>query len=251
MVYSGGAVITVVVPVSPIPSMPSTEILDETIGSIRHWHPDAEIMLCFDGVRAEQEYMRADYDEFIRRALWNADHDRKAVCPFIFETHHHQVGMLRAVMDEIKTDLLLFVEQDAPLVTDEPIDWDASVEMITSGRADIIRYAHEAVVPQEHSHMMLGIEGQFMRTCQFSARPHLASVAYYRRILASHFSPKACSFIEDVMHSVCHQAYILDGINGWRQHRLWYFHPEGGNIKRSYTTDGRAGGPKYDDKQVF
>lgn len=243
--------ITVIVPISPVKSHPDTTVLDETLDSVRFHLPDVEIFLLFDGVRDEQEQRRNDYEEFIRRALWRADKHYKACAPYIFNSHQHQVGMLRYVLDDIRTDLMLFVESDAPLVVDEPIDWDASVNLIQSGEADVVRYSHEGIIPKAHRHMMLGLEGDFMRTCQYSGRPHLASVAYYRRLLQAHFSPEANCFLEDVLHSVCHQAYEVDGMTGWHQHRLWLYHPQTGNIKRSYTTDGRAGEPKWDDTQVF
>lgn len=242
--------ITVMVPISPIVSHPQTFILDETIASVRHHLPDAEILLMFDGVRVENEDRRPVYEEHIRRVLWKADKQWGNTAPFIFDAHRHQVGMLRAVMDEIRTPLLLFVEQDTPLVS-EPIDWQACVDIITTGDADVVRLSHEAVIPIEHEHLMLGVMGNFLRTCQFSARPHLASTAYYRRLLADHFSPEACCFVEDVAHGVCQNAYIRDGLAGWYGHRLWIYHPPGGNIKRSYTTDGRAGEPKYAETQVF
>lgn len=245
--------ITVVMPVSPIPSHPTINILTETIETVRRHLPDAEIILTFDGVRPEQADRRADYEESIRRTLWHADHDPlwRPVNPWIWDEHVHQVGMLRGLLHEVKTDLLLFVEQDAPLVTDEPIDWQACIDLIMSGEADVVRFHHEGVVPDAHAHMMHGLEGQFLRTSQFSARPHLASTAYYRRILNDHFSLYANCFLEDVLHGVCSEAVIINGMGGWRKHKLWIFHPDTGNIKRSYTTDGRAGGPKYDTSQIF
>jgi hypothetical protein len=66
-----------------------------------------------------------------------------------------------------------------------------------------------------------------------------------------YFSPKAKCFIEDKMHSVVQSAYINDGFLGWSQHRLHIYHPKGNNIKRSYNLDGRAGGPKYDETQIW
>lgn len=255
--------ITVVVPVSPIKSHPNTAILDETLDSIRHHFPDAEILLTFDGIRAEHKHRRRDYEEFIRRALWRANHHYGAVCPFIFEEHRHQSGMMRAIIDEIRTPLLLYVEQDTPLVTDEPIDWDdISAIISTWGMSNLVRLHHEGVIPDEHRHMMHGDEseydsdydawaGRFTRTSQWSQRPHIASIAYYRRILDSHFSANARCFIEDCMHGVVDNAYRRDGMLGWQQHRLHIYTPDGGNIKRSYTTDGRAGEPKYDDTQIW
>jgi hypothetical protein len=244
-------VITVVVPVSPIPSHPDTSILEETLTSVRHHLPDAEIIVCFDGVRPEQDSRRSDYEEHIRRMLWRLDKHYGNTVPFIFDHHVHQVGMLRRVIDEIRTPLMLFCEQDTPLVIDELIAWPTVIEYLMAGHADSVRFAHEAMVHPEHAHMTVGTDGLFLQTCQFSARPHVATVAYYRRILESHFSPDACCFTEDVMHGVCHEAYRLDGMQGWRQHKLTLYHPIGGNIKRSYHTDGRAGEAKFDRDQIF
>ncbi|ARG91413.1 hypothetical protein [Mycobacterium kansasii] len=243
--------LTVVIPVSPIPSHPSTAILDETLDSVRFHHPQAEILLTFDGVRSEQEHRREAYEEAIRRILWRCDKVYGGVVPFIFEEPRHQVGMLRAVMDEIHTDLLMYVESDTPITTDEPIDWDGICEFIRSGEANLVRLAHESHWLEAHTHLGHGLVGNYLRISQWSQRPHIASKAYYRRILDSHFSPDAYGFIEDKMHSVLEQAYRVDGLAGWRQHSTFLWHPDGGNIKRSYHTDGRAGDPKFDADQRF
>ncbi|WP_219818657.1 hypothetical protein [Mycobacterium kansasii] len=249
--------LTVVIPASPVPSHPSTEILDQTLDSVRVWHPAAEILLTFDGVRAEQEDRYDAYEEFIRRALWRCDKVYGGVVPFIFEEHRHQSGMLKAVIDEIRTPLLMYVEADCPLVTDEPIEWDAICEFITEGESNLVRLHHEGRIPDEHRHMIHGVHGwlddriDFVLTSQWSQRPHVASVAYYRRIITDHFSEQSRCFIEDKMHGVVDNAYRRDGMAGWLQHRLHIYHPDTGNIKRSYTTDGRAGEPKYDDTQVW
>lgn len=245
--------ITVIVPVSPIRSHPETDILRETLASVRHHLPAAEIFICFDGVRPEQEDRRADYEEHQRRVLWSADKNDwlRPVVPYRSESHQHQTGMLRAVLDDIRTPLILFVEQDTPLVMDEPIDWVACADMVLSGEANSVRFSHEAAILEPHEPMMHGQVGDFVRTSQFSARPHLASVAYYRRILADYFTADAKAFVEDLMHGVVDEAFKIDGLTGWAQHRLWLYHPQGGNIKRSWHADGRAGGQKYDGTQVF
>ncbi len=240
---------TVVVPVSPIRSHPETHILEETLDSIRH-HTQAEIIVTFDGVREEQESRRDDYEEFIRRMLWKFNTKYKNITPIIFDHHMHQTGMAKAVLDRITTRSILYVEQDTPLVTDYDIPLHDLEQHIASGRADSVRFHHEGVIPQEHNHMMLGMDGELMRTCQWSQRPHLASKAFYRRILTQHFSKDSKSFIEDKMHSVCHEAYLNDGEMGWSQYKLAIYHPDG-NIKRSYHLDGRAGEFKYDSVQIF
>lgn len=247
---------TVLIPVSPIKSHPSTAILEETIKSVRHNLPDSEIILMFDGVRPEQEGRRADYELFIRNMLWKANHEYKNILPVIFNVHQHQTGMTRAVLDMIRTPLLLFVEQDTPLVIDEPIEWNVCTQnILVPGNADVIRFHHEGVIPKDHEHMIHGYLPQstmFLRTSQWSQRPHLSTVAFYRRILDTCFTPESKSFIEDKMHGVCDEAYRRDGLLGWQNYRVVIYAPQDfTNIKRSYHTDGRAGEAKYDDTQVF
>lgn len=242
--------LTVVVPVSVIRSHPDTSVLTETLDSVRFHLPDAELIVTFDGVRPEQADRQADYDEFTRRALWMLDHRYGNAAPFIFDTHHHQSGMLRAVLGEVRTPLLMYVEQDTPLVTDELIAWDSITDFITSGKSNGVRLHHEGVIPVEHEAMMHGVEEDFIRTSQFSARPHVATVAFYRQLL-EHFSPNACAFIEDKAHGVIDQAYKLDGMAGWNLWRLHIYAKDPNNLKRSYHTDGRAGEPKWSSLQTF
>ena len=67
-----------------------------------------------------------------------------------------------------------------------------------------------------------------------ASRPTLATAALPRRV-----------------RRVLDQAYNVDGIAGWNQHRVHIYDPGNGNMKRSYHIDGRAGEAKYDDSQVF
>jgi hypothetical protein len=244
-------VITVVTPVSVIKSHPDTSILEETIGSVRALFPTAEIFLTFDGLREEQHNRRHDYDEFIYQALWLADHKWGNVVPWLFDEHLHQSGMLREVIDRINTTLMMYVEADTPLVVDEPTDFESISDFLLDGHSNVVRLHHEAVIPAEHKHLVHGYDNGFIRTSQWSQRPHVASVAYYRRILESHFSANAKCFIEDKMHGILDQAEAVDGHAGWLQHRVHIYDPGNGNMKRSYHIDGRAGEPKYDETQVF
>jgi hypothetical protein len=245
--------VTVIIPVSPIKSHPSTEIIDETIRNIRAHLPDSEIIVTFDGVRSEQEDRREDYDKFKRFFLWDClnNPDYKNIFVLDFEEHSHQVKMAREALKYVTTDLVLYCEQDTPLTPDEPIDWQKCEDFIRSGEANMIRFHFEAFVPEPHLHMMIGeVEDGFLRTSQWSQRPHLISKAYFERIVNDYFTEDAVCFIEDKMHGIVSEAYIVNGLAGWYQHRLWVYHPEG-NIKRSYHTDGRAGEAKWDDTQIW
>jgi len=243
--------ITVIIPVSPIKSHPSPEVLEETVKSIRYHFVDADILITFDGVREEQEDMRDDYYEFIRRALYLCNIQWDAT-PIIFKEHTHQVGMARVALEEVKTEIILYCEQDTPLVTDEITEWDKLWPKITLFDANVIRLHFEAKIPKEHAHLMLGDpENGLLKTIQWSQRPHLASTDFYKYMLRTHFSKDARCFIEDRIHGIVQQDYREMGYRGWNMWKLFIYYPNDRNIKRSLNLDGRAGGKKYDDTQIF
>lgn len=243
--------ITVLVSTSPIPSHPDTAIIDETIASVRAQLPDAEIILMCDGVRAEQEDRRADYEEYLRRILWSADHVWGNVLPLVFDEHLHQAVCTKQALEHVRTPLLLFVEADTPL-TDGYIPWGALGEAIRHGDANVVRLHHEASILDVHRYLMLDRrpvnvrDALMMRTIQWSNRPHLASTAWYRDLLDRYFPNDERNFIEDVVYSKLIGSYERDGSMGWQASwRTWIYTPEG-DIKRSYHTDGRAGEDKFD-----
>lgn len=239
---------TVVMSASPIPSHPSTEIIDQTIRSIRT-HMKAPIYVTLDGVRAEQEHMREDYEKFIRNFLWKCNFEYDNVIPIIFDDHQHQSGMLKAVMPLIKTPYMLYVEHDTPL-DERPIEWKFLKEKIKVKEANVIRFHFEDKIPEPHEHLMIGTpDDGLLRTVQWSQRPHLASTAFYRNIL-NFFSPDAKCFIEDLIYGKLENAWLAGGIDAWKKWKVWIYHPEGG-IRRSLNLDGRAGGPKYDEDQKW
>jgi hypothetical protein len=238
--------ITVIVPVSPIPSHPSTEILDETLDSIRRQLPRAEIIVMFDGVREEQADRGADYYEFVNRALHDMNSNQTAVFPFFHWWHLHQGLMTKAALDYVRTPTILFVEQDTPLVGEIP--WGDMVEVVESGFLNVVRLHHEAEIHPEHEHLMLDAGPVDLmglpvrRTAQWSQRPHLASTEFYDRMLEAYIGARARTMIEDVVYGPC-----TLGINGkaaWSWWRTAIYSPEG-DMKRSLHTDGRAGDVKY------
>lgn len=240
--------ITVLVTCSPIRSNPSTEILEETIASVRVQLPAAEIILAFDGVRPEQEALRGDYEEHIRRVLWLADHVWGNTLPLINDQHLHQAVATKRAIEHIRTPLMLFVEQDTPLCGDVP--WADLAEVVLAGDANVIRMSHEASLLEPHLHLMLDDAPQkvrgvpMTRTIQWSNRPHLASVAWYRELLDRWFPNDEKDFIEDRVYGRLIAAYERDGDMGWLNWRTWLYTPDG-DIKRSFHTDGRAGESKF------
>lgn len=245
--------ITAIIPSSPLPRHPDITLLEETIESLRYHGRVGEIILTFDGIRKEHEHLRENYEEYIRRVLQKIP-EWKDVTPFIFDEHLHQVEMFRRVIDSMKTPLVLYVEQDTPLVTDEPIEWELLENHILEGRANVIRFHFEGRIPEAHNHLMLPSEENethLRRTIQWSQRPHLASVPFYAAMLNKHFSPNARCFIEDKLHGVVQDDYNISGLDGWAKWKLFIYTPNDTNIKRSYHTDGRAGAAKLDETQIW
>jgi len=243
--------ITVLMPTSVIPSHPSTEIIDETIASVRHFLPEAEILLMIDGLRSEQSDRYDDYEEYKRRILWKSAHEWDNVTPILFSEFSHQATMTRETLKKVNTPTVLFVEHDTPLTTDCEIPFDEIIQIIQKDQADIIRLNHESHVLSEHESLYLDENAQgtsgipLRRTAQWSQRPHVGNTTYYRRMLEDNFARTAKTMIEDKMHGVVQQKYDLLGKAGWNQNRLFMYAPEG-NQKRSYTTDGRKDDPKFE-----
>lgn len=227
--------VTIIIATSVLPSHPDTRIIDETISAIRVHFTNNEIILQIDGLREERLSRKADYDEYKNRILWKCLHEWKNVLPIIFDEHSHQTTMMKETIDIINTSAMLYVEGDAPLTPDYEIDWQKCLDMIEYEKANTIRFHFESSIPFEHNHLMLGIEDGFMKTIQWSQRPHISAVKYYRDIVLPFSDEK--TFIEDRFHGK-----VQD--DGWDIHKLWIYHPEG-NIKRSYHLDGREGTQKF------
>lgn len=237
--------ITIILVTSVIPSHPSTAMIDQTINDLRVHLPNNEIIMQIDGLREEQQHRKKDYDEYKNRILWKCLHEYKNVIPIIFEEHNHQTNMMRRTIHEIKTPLLLYVEGDAPLTPDEKIDWQKCLDMFKQDKANTIRFHFEASIPEPHKHLMFGLEHGFMKTAQWSQRPHLTRKRYYKNVVL----PKCIDkfFIEDTFHGAIQDDILPNDIfdqGGWDKHKLWIYHPEG-NIKRSYHLDGREGTKKF------
>lgn len=245
--------ITVIMPSSPILDHPSTEMIEQTIKDIRIHLPNSEILITVDGVRAEQQTYKDNYEEYKRRLLWKANHEWSNVLPIIFEKHSHQATMAREVLKLVKTPTILYVEHDTPLVPDRPYDWKGLTRNILDGTANIIRFSHESKIIEEHKHLVLsdpevkhGV--RMIKTSQWSQRPHLASTAFYKHMLNTYFHPESLTMIEDVIHQIVEIDMRQAGKQAWFNWRIWMYAPEDpdGSILRSYNLDGRKSDPKYE-----
>lgn len=241
-------VTTVLVPTSWIPSHPGTHIIEETIDSIREQLPTEPVYIMIDGLRKEQEAYRDEYEAYVRNLMWLTNHHWNNVLPILFGKHMHQANMTRQTLKHVKTPTILFAEHDTPIYGEIP--WPQLVDAVNSKKANLIRLHHESFILPPHRHLMLDrrpktFDPPLVRTVQWSQRPHLASVEYYKRILNDHFTKQSRTMIEDRMHQIVEMDWRDFGVQGWQKHRLWMFYPEG-DLKRSWHTDGRENADKYE-----
>lgn len=249
-------VISVLVPTSPLPSHPSTDVLDATLTSVRQHLPTAPLLIMADGVRPEQEARADKYQTFKAHVSKHvADNRWGTEATFrSWEYHQHQARMTRtALAEHVRTPLVLFVEGDTTLHGD--IDWPAVCDVLLSDDARVIRMHHEATILEPHQ--WLSVHGgqvekvggvPLIATAQWSQRPHLARADYYRWLLGPrHFHRDSRTMIEDVAHGVVIEDWRNRGTAGWAQHRLYIYAAADGNgsIKHSETCDGRGRDPKY------
>lgn len=245
--------ITVVVPVSPWRSHPDTKVLDDCLRSVRAQLPTAEIIVTFDGVREEQKDKTDSYQEFIKRALWKINTDHKNVLPLVFDEHLHQSGMMKEALNHIITEYVLYMEGDMSFYEDRAVPWGDFVNLLDSGKANILRVHFEASIPEAHEYLMyhehdLDIDGdRYVATSQWSQRPHLMSRDMYGAIMRDYFSEDARCFIEDRFYYIIH-GECNDG--NWGKWKMFIYLPKDG-LNRAYHLDGRDGETKYDDKQIW
>ena len=232
--------VTIIIPTSVLPSHPNTHIIEETLKSVRYHFPENEIIIQVDGLRFERQDKKNVYDEFKNVILWKSLHEWENVLPIIFDIHSHQTTMMKKTIKEIKTSAMLYVEADCPIVIDREIAWDECLDMLEYEKANTIRFHFEDFIPKDHLHLVMEQEGNFMKTIQWSQRPHLSLVSYYKNVVLPFSEEK--TFIEDRFHGK-----VQDDV--WEDHKLWIYHPSGG-IKRSYHLDGREGSRKFTSDDI-
>jgi len=230
---------------SPIPSHPSTEIIEESIRGVRAYPElkDAEIIIMIDGVRDEQLRYAPAYEEYKRRLieLCNWHPDFRGCLPLVFDEFTHQATMTREALKLVRTPYILYVEHDT--YPDGDIPWASFFEAMKE--VNCIELSIFQMVLPVHEHLFgenQVIAGVPLRkTLQWSQRPHLAHTEWYRWMIEEYFEPGWRTMIEDVLHGHVRT-------DGWANHRkydTWLYVPDDENIIRSVTSNGRRGDPKY------
>lgn len=236
--------ITAVVACSPLPSHPSSEVLDATLASIRERLPNSEIIIMFDAVPTTLLQLKAPYEEHIQKVLWRINNEMHNVTPLVFDAHSHQSLMLKKALELVRTPLILWSEQDTPLHNDIP--FSALAPVITTGYANLIRFHHEASIHPEHQYLMLDKEPidilgvPLLRTVQWSGRPHLASTKFYKDIASKYWDNKP-RFIEHIMYGL-----VAEGGYGYDEFRLHIYAPPKTFVRHKHLDGRRFGADQYD-----
>jgi len=233
------SLITCLITTSPSIKHPDTAIIEGTVASIR-WHlPESEILIACDGVRKEQENYRERYSEFVLRMENLCLTKWKNVRLIVQPEFLHQAQLIAKTVEQIKTPVLLFTEHDMELLP-ITIDWENAASLIQDGQVNLIRFMLEDGIKPEWQGFMLGpLDGFYvdvLKTVQWSQRTHLASVAYYRKMLAEHVKPADRCYLEDRFYGQC---------DDWEANKLTIYMPAI-LMARIKHTDGRGNEPKFD-----
>lgn len=248
VVETAADLITVLMVTSPSPLHPSTTIIEQTLDSVRTRLPGAEILIGVDGIRPEDRHREGEYHEYKRR-LGALSNPLQNVCPIVFHEHRHQSGMARFLLEQTHTPYVLWMEGDTPLTGEIP--FDDCLGMMKEHELAILRFTHEAGILDEHQYLFLDRKpgvNPFVRTVQYSARPHLILADKFRDLLATYFG-RSRTFLEDTLYGALQ--YTGTAATGrrhtqeaWERHRMAVYAPKG-SWKRSEHLDGRGGDPKY------
>jgi hypothetical protein len=241
--------ITIVIPTSPIPSHPSTSLIEMTIQAIRRHLPDCPILIQADGVRPEQEKFSDQYKAYLLRLDDAINAGKFGNCKMRrFPAFRHQAAMMKESLSGwVGTPYVYYQEHDLPLLP-EYVDWQGIVRAIGSGRVNKIRLHYWSMIVPEHQHLMLDKEPIFIegvpliRTIQWSQHPHVISKNFYEKIL-SNFSPDCRTMIET-------RAYGLAAAAPWDEMRMAIYAPTP-YLKRIWHSHGREEESKYEETFTF
>lgn len=236
--------LTILIPTSPIPSHPSTAILDETVANIRKY-TDARIILMIDGIHESLRNRTEDYRKYLHNIGGKINDRSYGDCIVrLFNDHTHQAEMTKTVLrDEVTTPLIFFVEHDTHIRGEIP--FNEICDLVESSHdINYVRFnIFDRILP-EHQYLMLNSiernEIPLIRTIQWSQRPHIAKSDWYRDLLWTYFPEGKKTMIEDVMHGIVMEKHKHIKVDRFG---LAIYAPPGNQL-RSYHSDGRGGDEK-------
>ena len=215
--------ITAVITTSPIPSHPSTRIIDQAYNSIRQHLPEIPILILADGVRDEQQVWTEKYKEYLS-FLKQKERYKPDTHVIQFPIFMHQAGMLREVLkkknDIISTPLILWIEHDFYLLP-EVIDWPGIVETLLDNEVTSVRFStnndNYAKPPFEREAFISQAGIPLRKTIEYLSFPNIA-----RRELYDAFMPQ---FQTGRTHIECGQTRSLTERDDGRTLKLSIYNP--------------------------
>lgn len=239
--------VSVLVCTSPTASDPDTTAIEETIVSART-APEMNrclLLIGADGIRPEQRDLTTSYHAKLAELDYQWPVAR-------LPAWGHQANVMRMLLEHVTTPLVLALEHDAPLTADVAIDWSGCAETVMSGELHLIRFLHESRILPDYAHLMLqaaptdGTRVPYIRTAQWSQRPHLAATQWYRDLIATYFGPSSRCFVEDALHGVVTYHWNEFGSEGLDRFKMGIYADPVPTLQRSYHLDGRGAGSKYE-----
>lgn len=227
--------VTILIPTSPIPYHPSTEIIDATIAGIRNYFPTAKVVVMCDGVRPSVEHRRAQYAEYLHNLITNYAADPN-ISFKVFGDPTQQAWMTRETLREVTTPFVIFNEHDAVLRPNPPIEWDEIFHLLETDDANLVRFYHWDRIWHEHAYLMRGefmhSGVHFVRTVQFSGWPFIAKSTYLRHLMADYFGPTDRKMIEPTVYGpICSAP--------WEANKMVIYYPD--NADTFFHRNARVG----------
>lgn len=197
--------ITVVIPTSPIPSHPNTEMIEFVISSIRYQLPNSRIIIMCDGVRDAVSHRKEQYEEYKKNLRFLFEKDFPKIMIKEFNKPSQQAMMLQSTLSEIEDPVMFFVEHDC-VILPKKIDWNAISESLLSDSLRYVRFYWQNTIHPEHDYLMgelVELYGsKFIKTKQWSGWPHLSTKKQYARDLFQYFNGDN-EMLESIFYGPC------------------------------------------------
>jgi hypothetical protein len=181
--------VTVLIPTSPIPRHPKTDLIESCVDSVRRYFPTARVIVMVDGVRPQVAHRReqyAGYKEALAKLANEGKLGRTELC--VFSDPSQQAVMTRNVLHHhVTTPLILFVEHDAILRKEPAINFPAIFDLLLNSGVNVVRFYNWVDIYHEHEYLMRGelpYDGaRFVKTVQYSQWPLVSRTDYHRELL--------------------------------------------------------------------
>jgi hypothetical protein len=198
--------VTILIPTSPIPRHPATDLLEECVAGVRVHLPTAHLILLADGVRPQVANRRAQYAEYLKRVCKLVNDGKLGNAKMsVFANHSQQAIMTRNVLHHhVNTPLILFLEHDAIFRSAPPINFSAIFDLLLQNQANLVRFYGWQDIYHEHAYLMRGElihqGARFVKTVQYSQWPLVSRTDYHVKLLDKHAKPGQVTMIESVAY---------------------------------------------------